>query len=542
MDDVQHARALISEIRLNLEYLAADDISKVTDVGFKMPSISGANKSLAHTIAYDLSSFDFDELEVKENRQKAYVNYTKTKSKLKKAYTDRKEAERALLPPPTCKVTPFHKARVCRDTYRNSKVLPLSDQVLHPVAMPVEVSEHKELAEFFEVLRSGKPAIGISADEIGVYDKYFKGAYYTDGRIDLCKQVVGPQHIHELLQSIRDNPNVEHFLLGNNIVGPSGAIDIANFIKDKTKKCNIKTWYLAGNSIDATGMQAIAEALAYDTHCESLWLKRNPIGVEGAKAVAEMLKMNETIRVLDLDNCAIMDEGCKAVVEALYNNNNTLKSLYLDANGLTDVSGEYFRKYFLRWRDPGDDGIEYLSLSVNRLGDAGAIAIASALVSRSYELKSLTIGSNRIELDGLKSLLMLEELPCLEVLDIGYYKAAADMGELPNSFGDEGAREIAKFILSNSSVKYLGFHNTHITEKGLEMIAAVMPFNDSLMLVHGEQASVVQRSVARELTKKITDCYMKNRTDDSVDYKKYLRELKHGPLIGWIDSIYRNNM
>ena len=37
----------------------------------------------------------------------------------------------------------------------------------------------------------------------------------NDGRIDMCKQVVGRDWIGELVDAIKDSADVEHFLLGN---------------------------------------------------------------------------------------------------------------------------------------------------------------------------------------------------------------------------------------------------------------------------------------------------------------------------------------
>ena len=78
--------------------------------------------------------------------------------------------------------------------------------------MPVEVAPLDELTPFFTYLKQGKAA----AEECV---EFVRGAYYNDGRIDMCKQVVGSDWISELVDSVKSNANVKHFLLGNNIVG-----------------------------------------------------------------------------------------------------------------------------------------------------------------------------------------------------------------------------------------------------------------------------------------------------------------------------------
>lgn len=510
--------------------------TKVSDVYLRMHNLDGAHKELAKDLAYatykHLHCIEVTSESPVEERRKAYIHYTKLKSKLKKTYLTQTTVPLSAVPIQSCKLTPFHKARYSLASYEEAKDLPVSDQVLNPTAMPVDISTSDELKEFFDRLRNPTKAIAIKSDDIGSYEQYKKGAYYTDGRIDLCKQVVGPDHIETLMQSIRMNPNITHFLLGNNIIGPIGAKAIADFIADPTKLSNIQTWYIAGNAIDSAGAALISQSLATDTHCKDLWLKRNPISIEGAKALAKMLETNKSIETLDLDNTAIMDEGCIALFESLQHN-TTLKSIYLDANALTQRSAAAIVNYINSKVINNLPGITHLSLSMNRLGNLGAMMITQALHMSCYPIKCLVLGGNRIELTGLRNILdFAAESKTLEVLDIGYYKATADMGELPNSFGDKGARYLAGFIMLNTPLKYLGFHNTHIPD--LSIIKAAIQFNTNLCLVAHEQ---FQLSCVE-----IHDRCKQNSGMSADDHRELVRKLKHGDNIWVIDSIYRNRM
>ncbi len=526
---------LLNDVLHNVTALKANQ--DVTDIAFKMPTLRGTKQQMAKDLsrAIYLAIYDkeVNESSPIEERKQSYINYTKLKAALKKAYVlQATQRNVAAYKPLSCKLTPFHKARYDVATYHAAKSLGLSDQITKPTAMPVEISTLDELQSFFDRLENPTQAVAVKTDDIGSYEEFKRGAYYTDGRIDLCKQVVGPTHIERLMKSFRMNPNVTHFLLGNNIIGPVGAKAIADFISDPDKKSNIQTWYIAGNDIDSAGAAQIAAALAYDEHCKDLWLKRNPVGDGGAKALALMLLTNKSIRTLDLDNTAIYDEGCVSIFEAL-KTNTTLRSIYLDANGLTHVSAKAIADYIRHKALTGSPGLTHLSISINRLEDAGAILIADALRETKYPLKCLVLGGNRIELSGLKSILLYAmESTELTVLDIGYYKATADMGELPNSFGDVGARYLAAFIMLNTPLRYLGFHNTHITD--LTSIKAAMQFNTNLYMVSPEQ---FQLSCAE-----LYDYCLRNSGLTLDEHKDMVRRLKHGDNIWVIDSIYRNNM
>jgi hypothetical protein len=89
--------------------------------------------------------------------------------------------------------------------------------------------------------------------------------------MDLCKQVVGPNHIAKLCEAV-ERPfmadhaprrgRVRHFLLGNNIAcegdAIAGAKAMARLIANP--RAEIETWYLAGNSIGPEAMGILANA------------------------------------------------------------------------------------------------------------------------------------------------------------------------------------------------------------------------------------------------------------------------------------------
>lgn len=487
-----------------------------------LPSLSGTRSGLAHYLAYNLYALH-EVMPVSEEseyavKRKALIYYASLKKKLKHRYYEQ-QGKNEPPKPNMCKLTKFHSARYNVNAYQEAKSAGLSQQILHPEAMPVEVSKREELLAFFNRLRNHTPAAPVKQDINGQYEEFDRGAYYTDGRIDLCKQVVGPDHIQELMDSFKDNPNIKHFLLGNNIIGTVGAEAIAKAIP----VCQIETWYIAGNSIDSSGAAAIAAALAHDTYCKQLWLKRNPIGTEGVRAIAAMLETNTSIEVLDLVNTAMFDEGCVALFESL-KKNSTLKYLYLDSNGLTSVAAHAIADYFRH-----KPSLQMLSLSINRLGDEGAKIISDA----NPPLVGLSLDSNRIELDGLRSILdYASRSHSLRVLDIGYYKATADMGELPNSFGNEGAKLLADFIRLNTPLQYLGCQTTHITN--LDDLTSALKTNTNLHMLATEQFA--------QSTAEIHAVCQKNAGLTGDEYKTYIRKLRHGPNVPFIDSIYRNTM
>lgn len=262
-----------------------------------------------------------------------------------------------------------------------------SDSIVDPKPMPVEITDPKEFIPFFEYLE--KSPTFPQSDTI-----FVRGSIFPDGRMDLCKQVVGPTSIARLCKTVSNSKIVRHFLLGNNVALQSneeeGAEAFASIMKDNTKP--IETWYLAGNCIGPKGIKIMSEALTNNTQCKALWLKRNPIGPLGATYLNAMLKLNETLVLLDLHNCALGDEGVNNLLATPYAL-KTLKHLYLDANGIESTSS------IAAWCAINKPVTLYLS--INRLGDTAIKELAFALRG-SLSLKRLCLSSTHMHNDGLK--------------------------------------------------------------------------------------------------------------------------------------------
>lgn len=504
----------------------------ISDACFKRPPLKSDDyKKLAlATMGCDVSA------DVKSRKQ-AYIHFSRLLRDLRALYKRQhpplpKQPHQAL----TCARFPSHKlARLHGndDMYHKLLSLPLQEPILQPTAMPVEVAAEADLMPFFEHLKQNIPATAVFCDKNGDYISFPRGAHYTDGRIDLCKQVVGPDHIRTLMRAIIQNPFVQHFLLGNNIIGVVGGEAIGTFLSTRHRESRIKTWYLAGNALDATGIEYVTRGLAFDTDCESLWLKRNPLQPEGIKRVADMLRTNRTIRVLDLTNTACLDEGVHYLFDALQEN-TTLQLLYLDANGITTKGAARIGKYF---ETVGRPGLVGLFLGMNRICDGGTKAIIHGLKSYPY-LTNLCLSSNRITRDGLNTL--VRRLPIsLLYLDLGMYKSTPDMGELPNYFSGCGDL-LAQLIERPSNLVGLDISSSHLKEDDIKQIAVATTCNPKLLCLH-----VRQYGLRSAWIKKVGDLIHWNMDRKGVTKENVDREFRfsrHFASVRWIDSIYRNRM
>lgn len=496
--------------------------------------------------AYAISNILFPLSEADKNKPQEVIHrwfsiqYQQCLTRLRKAYKDQI----------TKKVEEEHIYQIQRISNRRNfctlKDKKISDRITDPTPMPVEVAPLDDLVPFFEHMKKN---IVCEPNNDKDYVQFKRGAYYTDGRIDMCKQVVGEPWIAHLTGSIKNNPHVKHFLLGNNIVDATGAKAIADFIKDQNNNhnnnnlCHIRTWYIAGNKIDAKGVQLIAEALETDVYAEALWLKRNPLMPEGIKYISNMLKLNSSLQILDLHNVAILDEGCEYLFDSL-KHNRTLDILYLGANGITPAGCAKCANYYDHIVRNNVKGVRSLFIDMNRLDDEGAILIATS-IGKYKDMERLALSSNRIGDAGAKVIFeTFVDHPSLFMLDLGFYKSTSDMKELPNNISDSSIPDITNFIKKNKKISVFSIANNNISADGIIMIAESLQDNDNIVMFYYEQYGVDVPSNTRKMIKnRVTENIMKNWNMSAEDFSKTkARILKHGDKINRIDSIYRNNI
>src|SRR6185436_11409973 len=112
---------------------------------------------------------------------------------------------------------------------------PISAHVSEPEPEPVTPCALADLDPLLSHLYSDAPVEQQTA--------FSKGTLTPDGRLDLCKQVVGPDGIRPLLGAMMASHQIKRLLLGNNIVGDDGAAAIASFIRER-KDSPLECWYI----------------------------------------------------------------------------------------------------------------------------------------------------------------------------------------------------------------------------------------------------------------------------------------------------------
>jgi Ran GTPase-activating protein (RanGAP) involved in mRNA processing and transport len=198
-------------------------------------------------------------------------------------------------------------------------------------------------------------------------------------------------------------------------------------------------------------------------------------------------------------------------------------------------------KYFDTLVEKQEIGITSLWIEVNRLDDTGICILLDSLKNY-HHLERLSIGSNGMSSVGAyKVYQTFKNHPTLKILGLGCYKSTADMGEISNKIGDEGAVYIAQLIQENKTLQYIDIIQNGITNAGICVLTQALHKNDTLLYLHCSQYGLkMEQKYITEINKKLEE----NREKSGLDTKQVMFErfIKHSLDIRNIDSIYRNNM
>jgi Ran GTPase-activating protein (RanGAP) involved in mRNA processing and transport len=299
-----------------------------------------------------------------------------------------------------------------------------------------------------------------------------RGTILPDGRLDLCKQSLGPEGCRLITDALADNTTVASLMLGTDAIGNAGAADVARLLERNER---LEVVYLGCNRIDGNGVGLLADALAEHPSVTGLWLKRNPIGDDGARHLARLLRTNRTLTTLDIVNTDFGDDGFDAILDALIEDNRTVERLFLGGNGLTAAAADRFARLLV-----ANPVLKGIFLNVNHLGDDGAAGLAPALASN-RTLTQLGLASNGIGPRGAEALFgAIAGHPTLFDVDLGYSPSTAALGAVANAVGDDGARLAGEMLARNQALIRLNLRRNGITETGIEHFVTGLEPNRTL--------------------------------------------------------------
>lgn len=543
---------IVSQLEIDNKLFKDGVLDKISDCALHAPRDTPSMKNKPIRISFYCAKKIFIDTGKMPKQEWANIHWQRLVAKLSRTFIEQ-EKIRAVL------AEEFKTIRLLqhqRKGWCELKKRTIAVPVGRPTAMKVDIAPLEELEPFLKHLAEN--GIMYAPDKPMEHLEFTRGALYPDGRMDLCKQVVGPTWIGALMNALKTNTQIKHFLLGNNITNLEGGRAIGEYLAAPHSN-KIKTWYLAGSEFSSKALEYIVSGFleSNDSDVSALWLKRNPLYAEGMIHIRKLLESNTSIKTLDLHNTAIgikeiaysdesnnfdrhiTNNGLKELCEGL-KVNEILENLYLGANALTQASIEHLADYFEFKTKLERPGIKSLWLDMNKLTDEGCRIICEALVD--YPIRVLELGSNFISEVGMAHITRcFQNHPTLEVLHLGLYKATADMGATTNNISDNGVSAICELLEKNTSIRHLDISMNNISNEGISLIAASLEKNTRLWYLNYKQYG---QEIEQKNILKIANLIARNRVPyDNVEFgKDHERRLIHGDSIWTIDSIYRNSM
>ncbi|MEZ0113353.1 hypothetical protein ABH920_007383 [Catenulispora sp. EB89] len=321
-------------------------------------------------------------------------------------------------------------------------------------ARPARPAE--ELAPVLAWLRRGEPVRARTA--------FPAGTALPDGRLDMCKQDLGPLGAAAVADALPEGGGpVRHLLLGTDGLGDGGVAAVA----PKAVAARVETLYLGCNNIGGGGVCEIAgQLIAAPGVVKALWLKRNPVGADGVRAVAETVRAGTVLRTIDLTQTGLAAPEVATLVDAIIdagsgaaNGTHAIERLYLSGNKL----GAEEAQELARMLSAG--AVAELYVSAARLGDPGARLLAAALrTAPPGALRRLSVASNGIGSEALADLVAAAATAGVELIDAGRVKAAAVLSAADNHLDESGATAIATALAA--APHSLAFLNLRYTDLG----------------------------------------------------------------------------
>ncbi|KIW76791.1 hypothetical protein Z517_09235 [Fonsecaea pedrosoi CBS 271.37] len=430
--------------------------------------------------------------------------------------------------------------------------IPLTGPVALP--MPVQIGEEEHFKDCFRFLASdmdpndflpggSKHAQGQDkAHNLRVGNEliwgtpmveFDRGVVYADQRLDLCKMVVGPTHIEALMDSLKSNSFVKHFLLGNNIISATGCYAIASFIKEKPDQ--METWYLAGNHIKPAGFADLVSAMVTSSSITNVWLKRNPLGPSSVGNLTRLILETRNLRTLDLENTELGDEAVARLFTNLKGKAFALKNVFLNANGIGVKGAQAIAETLEAGWQP-----ESLMLGTNPTGDEGAFRLARALHSNT-SLVRVALQSNGLTSTGISAICeALSGHPAIRSVVLSPSMTTHAHGQRYN-YIDDDALPALKQLLRNPQLRLLDLGRTAFSAQGVEAFRDAVASSTlcHLRAFHGELRESKDCALRVDQQLKHNTQRFYNMSTSEFNSGLGLRLLRNTADVRLIDSVYR---
>ena len=333
-------------------------------------------------------------------------------------------------------------------------------------------------------------------------------------------------------------------ILGNNILGPKGLIELFINIKNCTKlklldvsyngidknifdNKNVEdifnealpslySFYYEGNYLPTEEVKNFVKDIANNKCLTYLYLQNNQLNDDSMEILSYLMTKNPYIHNLGLGYNKFTSKGIQSLCNGLMNKDNNIIELCLQKNNLDEVSLSYLAEALKNHKS-----MRCLNLSYNNFTKDECGNLISRIISESPKLKNLNLTACHLGLKIKDICNKLEENNTITYIDM----SVNDFGKNSEIF-----KALAKMLGKNMHIKYLYIDSNYINDKDFDIIINEgIKFNKNLKYLSLKSNKITLSSIKalsdsiKKDNKKQLDYYLKNVKQPKKDYNFFLQ-------------------
>ena len=327
--------------------------------------------------------------------------------------------------------------------------------------------------------------------------------------------------------------NLSKLMLGNNILGTRGFIELCGVLKncpklnlldvsyngiDKNIFDNenvaelfgeslpyLYTFYYEGNYLPTSEIQNLVKHILSNNSLTYLYLQNNQIGDDSLEILAFLLSKNYNIHTLDLSYNKFTSKGVSKLCEGIMSKDTRLIEISLANNNLDETSLTYLADAITN-----SEQLYSVNLSYNNFSKGNCGMIIADMIKKDTKLKNVNLVACHLGLKTKEIFASLEENQTITFIDL----SVNDIGNNLEMF-----KGLAKMLQKNKNIKYLYLDTNYITDRDFDII-----INEGITKsVNLNYLSLKSNKITLSSIKRLSDSIKK---DNRKLLEQYLKNLK----------------
>ena len=333
-------------------------------------------------------------------------------------------------------------------------------------------------------------------------------------------------------------------ILGNNILGPKGLIELFINLKNCTKLNlldvsyngidknifnnknvedifneslpNLYSFYYEGNYLSTEEVKNFVKDIANNKCLTYLYLQNNQLNDDSMEILSYLITKNPYMHNLGLGYNKFTSKGIQSLCNGLMNKDSNIMELCLQKNNLDEASLSYLAEAL-----KSNQSMRSLNLSYNNFTKDECGNLISRIISESPKLKNLNLTACHLGLKIKDICNKLEENKTITYIDM----SVNDFGKNSEIF-----KALAKMLEKNMYLKYLYLDSNYVSDKDFDIIINEgIKFNKNLKYLSLKSNKITLSSIKalsdsiKKDNKKQLEHYLKNVKQPKKDYNFFLQ-------------------